>query len=165
MLLSEYIGYFLSSSTNEVLFETIEITHSAFSRDYLLVRNKDTGLIAEEGNKIYEYFPFELNKSNSENTLSYGLDVLIGDLSDTIPAEIEQAISTGTTNETPTLIYRAYRQSNLIAPVIGPVYLEIVAVTDGRNTRLEARARELNENQTGELYTLDRFPMLAGVIT
>lgn len=65
----------------------------------------------------------------------------------------------------PTMIYRTYRSDDLTAPLSGPVRFNVNNITFQKDgATLQCSAPRLNLNSTGELYTMDRFPMLRGFI-
>lgn len=67
--------------------------------------------------------------------------------------------------EKPVLIYRTYRSDDLTAPLFGPERFEIDNMAfQKEGATLQCTAPRLNLNQTGEVYAMDRFPMLRGFL-
>lgn len=65
----------------------------------------------------------------------------------------------------PTLIYRTFRSDDLSAPLYGPIEFEVISISFKKEgATLQCNSPRLNLTSTGELYTLDRFPMLFGFI-
>lgn len=112
----------------------------------------------------YDYYPARVLPIASSDDLVQSLAITLGDVGDVIATEIAAVWEANGMETRPTLTYRAYRSDDLSAPITGSErVLEIVNVTTSRDgATFEAQAPELNANRTGELYDLERFPMLRG---
>jgi hypothetical protein len=65
----------------------------------------------------------------------------------------------------PTLTYRVYRSDDLTAPLDGPFLFQVNNIAFQKDgATLQCSASRLNQNTTGELYSMDRFPMLRGFL-
>lgn len=65
----------------------------------------------------------------------------------------------------PIVLYRTYRSDDLTAPLVGPIKFEMDSVAfQKQGATIQCSARKLNLTATGELYTMDRFPMLRGFL-
>lgn len=65
----------------------------------------------------------------------------------------------------PILKYRTYRSDLLTEPLEGPLTFEVNSITfQKEGATLQCSASRLNLNTTGEIYTMDRFPMLRGFL-
>lgn len=65
----------------------------------------------------------------------------------------------------PTLKYRTYRSDVLSEPLDGPFIFQVNNVSfQKQGATLQCSALRLNQNTTGEIYTMDRFPMLRGFL-
>lgn len=161
---SEYAEFFLNSLSSVVQIETLVISHPDFSKDYLVVRNAVAGLSAklETGATAnFEYYPLRITGSGTRDNLDFGLKIDFGDLGETIPQELDRVAQANNFETTPTVVYRTYRSDDLEAPLFGPLYLEIVTINMAKEgATFEAKAPSLNINKTGEIYSLERFPML-----
>ncbi len=104
------------------------------------------------------------NDIASEDDLIQSLAITLGDVGEIIAAEIGNVWAANGMNIRPTLTYRAYRSDDVSAPIEGSErVLEIASVTTSKEgATFDARAPEMNASRTGELYTVERFPMLAG---
>lgn len=150
--------FFLGSRASVVQLETLEISHPSFSQTYRIVRNAVGGI--DIGGVHYDYYPLRITPSGTRETLDFGITGDLGDLGEVIPAEIDRAMAAGTMATKPTVVYRTYR-SDTLELLFGPVTLEIADVAMTREgASFEARASSLNVNRTGEIYALERFPML-----
>lgn len=169
---AEYASYFLNSASSVVQLETLEISHPAFSKVYYIVRNKLDGLqdaVDENGvSKNYEYYPLRISYLGVRDNLDAGLKIEVGDLGEIIPVELD-AVAAAEVPEVsgfqvkPTVIYRTYRSDDLGKVLYGPLVLEIREFTFTKDGAMfEAKAPSLNLNQTGEVYSVTRFPMLRG---
>ena len=68
-------------------------------------------------------------------------------------------------SEKPRVVYRTYRSDDLTRPLFGPIVLEVDSFAFNREgSTFTAKAPSLNINKTGELYRLERFPMLRGFL-
>lgn len=168
-LTERYINFFLNSQSSIVELELIELSHPNFSTTYCIVRNAVEGVTVklETGQFVFfDYYPLSLEGSTVREDLDYIIKIKVGDLGEIIPNELDNVSSAeGGFQIKPTLMYRSYRSDELRVPMFGPLRLEVTEfnfVKDG--AEFEAKAPLLNINRTGEVYTLDRFPMLRGFI-
>lgn len=161
-----YAAYFLSSPSSIVYLETLEISHPNFTRTYWIVRNAIGGLQAYvEGGvlRTFEYYPLRIKPVGSSDDLEQTLQVDLGDLGEIIPAELDAIEAAGNMGTKPAVIYRAFRSDDLSAPLAGPLRLELANISSNREgSSFDAKAPSLNVNRTGELYRIERFPMLRG---
>ena len=162
----DYIAYFLNGSSAVVRLDTIIISHPNMSQDYALVRNNRAGLTATletAQSQDFQWYPFGLNDSEVVQSLDYGLEIILGDLGEILPGEIDNIRAANAMNIPPTVTFRAYTSDDLTAPVIGPIELEMVNPTvEQRGTTFVAQPKEANRSATGEIYSFSRFPMLRG---
>jgi hypothetical protein len=151
-----------------VQLETVSISHPSFSQTYYLVRNHSDGVTVkyENGSSIrHEYLPMAITSLGNRGDLDHGFSVSLGDVDSVAVHELELVAQAGTFNQKPKFIYRTYRSDDLEHILFGPIVLEISNFTltkDG--VAFEATAPKMNINRTGELYSLDRFPMLRGFL-
>lgn len=166
--MSEYSEFFLSSKSSVVQLDTLEISHPNFTQVYRVVRNAVAGVTVtlETGaSAAFTYYPLRITGVGLRENLDFGIKVDLGDLGEVLPAELDAVAAADGYETKPTVIYRTYRSDDLSAPLFGPINLEVKAFNFNREgSTFEARAPSLNVNKTGELYSLDRFPMLRGFL-
>jgi hypothetical protein len=163
--MSIYSEFFLNSKANVVQLETLEISHSAFSQTYYLIRNATQGITAtdeDDNERFFEYCPMTLDAPEPKDDLDQILTVTLGDLGSIVAKEIKNVLAANAANEFPVCKYRTFRSDNLDAPLFGPLVLEIrkVPMKQG-GASFQAKAPSLNTTRTGERYSIERFPMLA----
>lgn len=165
-LSEKYISFFLNSKASIVELELIELSHPDFSLIYQIVRNAVNGITVtlETGASVFfDYYPLSLEGSTVQEDLDYIITIKVGDLGEIIPIELDRVSSNDGFDIKPKVIYRLYRSDDLTAPMFGPLTLEISEFNFTKEgAEFEAKAPLLNISRTGELYSLDRFPMLRG---
>lgn len=164
-----YEEFFLDTESAVVQLDCISISHPDFTQSYHIVRNAVAGVnvTLEEalGNRYYEFYPLQVKPMGFKDDLDQGFMITIGDTGDTLPGEIDAVAAADGFATMPTFVYRAYRSDDLTVPLFGPVNLVIKKITMAKEgATFEARAPLVNEGRTGELYRLDRFPMLRGLL-
>jgi hypothetical protein len=163
-----YAAFFLNSKSSVVKLETLEISHSSFTQSYFVVRNKTDGLVATletEVEQEFEYYPLKITSLGNRDDLDQSISIQFGDLGEILSTELDAVSLDMNFSEKPIIKYRAYRSDDLSEPIIGPIVLEASSfsfVKEGSS--FDAKAPGLNDNRTGELYKLSRFPMLRGLI-
>lgn len=166
--MTDYVDFFLKSKSSVIQFELLEISHPNFTRTYYIVRNATDGLTVKlETDEVvdFEYYPVKVEIGSSSDDLDQVIVISLGDLGEIVPKEMDAIASADGFGINPTLKYRTYRSDNLDEPMLGPVLLEVDNFSFNRDgVSFEAKAPSLNVNRTGELYKLDRFPMLRGYL-
>lgn len=167
--MSQYSEFFFNSASNIVALETLQISHPSFSKTYYIVRNAINGITAylEDGVTMvtFDYYPLQIKQTGATDDLDQTMQIDLGDLGEIVPMEIDRAFAAGTMTTKPTLVYRVYRSDDLTAPMDGPFRFEITSIgSQGGSSSFTAEAPRLNSSRTGEIYTIDRFPMLAGFL-
>jgi len=166
--MSRYSEFFLNSRSNIVHLETLEISHPNFTKIYRVVRNSVNGLTAklENGSTVvFDYYPLKIENAGARDDLDQVINISIGDLGEIIPSEIDSVSQANSFSTKPIIIYRTYRSDDLNSPLFGPITLEVSSFSFTREgASFEARAPSLNVAKTGEIYKLDRFPMLRGFL-
>lgn len=160
--------FFLGSKSYIVQLDCLEISHSSFSQTYYIVRNATNGVtVTHEDSTVhdYEYYPLAIKGIGDRENMDFGLEITLGDLGELIPMELDRVRADGKFSEKPVVYYRTYRSDLLSSPMYGPVKMEIKEIPRNREgASFTAKAPSLNINQTGEIYTIDRFPMLRGFL-
>ncbi len=164
----EYYNFFLNSPMQVVALETLEISHPNFSKTYWIVRNKTDGLTATletASSQDFEYYPLEINLKEDTDDLDFGIEIVVGDLGEVLPTEIDNIQAADGFGTKPTVKYRIFRSDDLSAPIEGPLTLEIKSFSfAATGATFDAKMPSLNLSRTGETYTIDRFPMLRALL-
>lgn len=164
----DYAEFFLNSKSSVVQLELLEISHPDFTQTYYVVRNNTEGVtvtLEDLTEQAFDYYPLKVTPAGSREDLDFGVRVDLGDLGEVLPVELDAVASASGYGTKPTVKYRLYRSDDLTAPMLGPYTLEVTAFSFTREgASFEAKAPSLNVNRTGELYRVDRFPMLRGFL-
>lgn len=165
--MSDYTEFYLSSKASIAKLECLEISHSAFTQTYRLVRNAVHGITVtheDESEHEYSYMPMRVEPSGPRDDLDHFLQITMGDLGEVVPMELDRVRAQDKRAEFPLVLYRTYRSDNLATPMDGPIVLEVRRFTMNREgCTFEAKAPSLNVSGTGEKYSIARFPMLSGL--
>lgn len=167
--MSNYTAFFLNSSASVRQLELLAISHPNFSQTYFIVRNKSDGVtvVLEDGSthQAFIYYPLSIKGLSVNETLDQVIQIQLGDLGTVLPMEIDNIANAGGFSVKPTVVYRTYRSDDLTAPLYGPVILNVTNVVfSEEGCAFEATAPTANASSTGEIYTIERFPMLAGFV-
>lgn len=166
--MSAYSEFFLKSKSSVVQLELVEISHSKFTKVYRVVRNAVGGITVtlETGSTAtFDYYPLRIENNGTRDDLDQSFTFTLGDLGEVLPKELDAVASGSGFGEKPKVVYRTYRSDDLTVPLFGPVLLEVESFAFNREgSSFTAKAPSLNINKTGELYTLERFPMLRGFL-
>lgn len=166
--MSAYTEFFLNSKSSVVQLELIEISHSKFTKTYRVVRNAMQGVtvtLETEAQATFDYYPLRIENNGSRDDLDQSFTITLGDLGEVLPTELDSVASQDGFGEKPRVVYRTYRSDDLTRPLFGPVILEVESFAFNREgSTFTAKAPSLNINKTGELYLLERFPMLRGFL-
>lgn len=162
--MSDLTEYFLGRPTTVGRpIECLTISHPSFSQVYNVVRNVRLGITAEGVD--YTYIPLEITSLGARPNLDSGFKINMGDLGEIIPLELDAVAADEAFNVKPTVIWRTYREDDLTQPLQGPLTLEISDFAFKREgCSFDAKAPALNNNRTGEVYSIANFPMLRGVL-
>jgi uncharacterized protein DUF1833 len=162
------LEYFLTRRRDDPAIELVEITHPSFTKIYRLVRNAAQGItvLLETGEEaVFDYYPISITELGDQADLDSGIRIAFGDLGEVLPKELDAVETAGTMYIKPTVLYRAYRRTDLTSPVIGPLRLEAANFSFAKQgATFEASAPYINQNRTGETYNTTRFPMLRGFL-
>jgi hypothetical protein len=166
--MSAYANFFFASLSAVVELETIQVSHPNFSHDYFFVRNASAGMTARLETGVFvnfTYYPARISRVSAQTDLDQQLQIDLGDLGKVIPLEVDRIRAASNFITKPTVVFRSYRSDNLNTVMYGPVRLlaDSIAFTKTGSTVL-ANAPQLNTAETGETYTVDRFPMLNGLL-
>lgn len=166
--MSNYSEFFLKTASRVVQLECLEIYHPNFSKVYRLVRNATLGVaVRYEDGVVYQhdYYPLKSTHQGSRGDLDQGIQVNLGDLGEVVPLELDAVRAANGFSVKPTLKYRTFRSDDLNNVLYGPIVLEITTFSSNKEgTTFEAKAPVLSSNKTGEIYSLDRFQGLRGLL-
>lgn len=167
--MSEYSEYFLNSPAAVAQLDLLEIAHPNFSQTYRLVRNHADGVTATHENSAsytYIYCPLSLTNKGDRTNLDQGLSILLGDVGEIFPNEIDAIRAANGFSSLPTCTYRTYRSDDLTAPIYGPLTFEIPSVsTNHEGLQFDAVAPHLSLRATGEVYNTYDYPSLRGFLS
>ena len=145
----------------EYMIETIEISHSLFSKVYYLTR-EPAGITATlENASIVEFIGtnIDIKLNSTKSDLDQNFSFSMPDLSNTLDDELDRIPLSD--SEQITVKYRIYISSDLSGPAQGPINLEALSVSQEKGVfTIAAGAPQLNWNKTGIIYDYDTFPML-----
>lgn len=166
--MSDLTEFFLGSPSAVAELECIDITHPDFTRDYHIVRNHMAGVtvtLETLVERTYTFYPLIVKPTGFRDDMEQGFQVILGDLGDLLPMELQAVKLADSFSVHPEFTYRSYRSDDLSQPLFGPVKLEIRKVKQtSEGATFLAQAPRMNDSRTGELYRLDRFPMLRGLL-
>jgi hypothetical protein len=166
--MSAYSEFFLRSKSSVVQLELMEISHSDFTQTYRIVRNAVNGVTVtlETGAQAtFDYYPLRIENNGQKDDLDQSFTFTLGDLGEVLPKELDAVATAAGFSEKPRVVYRTYRSDDLTAPLFGPIVLEVESFAFNREgASFTAKAPSLNINKTGEVYRLERFPMLRGFL-
>ena len=165
----KYVDFFFGAAPSTSEVQTIEISQPSFSQIWRLQSHYREGLTVrlETGEEAtFIYVPMRLKPLEERADLDFGLTVILGDLGEILPDEIQRARAEGTLRTNPPLVkYRAYRSDNLASPMFGPVSLQAKQIARSEEgAKFNATAPQANVNKTGILYRSDVYPMLQGFL-
>ena len=142
----------------ERYFETISISHSKLTKTYNFVI--DTVDFTASDGELITFTPANIKASDAQNNndLDQTASFSIEDLNNQLDDELD-LIPLGD-NEDIIVKYRIYVTGHLDAPADSAEYIvKNISQKLGVFT-LQCGAPSLNADQTGEIYTFERFPML-----
>lgn len=166
---SNYSTYFLNSKSSIVQLELLEVSHPNFTQTYRLVRNAINGVtvtLEDASVRTFNYYPLRIESLGTRDNLDFGIKIDFGDLGEVLPLELDAVAGATNGYQTkPKVRYWTYRSDDLAKPLYGPLVLEVTNFSFNREgASFEAKAPSLNLNRTGEIYKIDRFPMLRGFL-
>lgn len=165
----EYIDYFLNRPGSVHEIECIEVSHPDFSKTYYVQSYDEEGLTLthEDGTSHqYAYEPLEIERANTSDDLDQKINITLGDLGQQLSRDLKKIKAGSNAHIKPQVRYRLYRSDNLSKPLTSLQVLQVPGRTRDQNgiSTFAAEAIQLNNSKTGETYTLDRFPLLGGLL-
>jgi hypothetical protein len=166
--MSLYTEFFLKSRSSVVQLELLEISHPNFTQVYRIVRNASAGVtvtLETAAVETFSHYPCRIVSQGNRDDLDQAFRIDLGDLGEVLPLELDAVAQADGFATKPQVIYRTYRSDDLTQPLFGPLTLEVPSFAfKAEGASFTARAPQLNDTATGELYKLDRFPMLRGFL-
>lgn len=165
----QHIEFFLNSKSSVVLVECIELIHPNFSQTHRVVRNATRGIevrhpIDDEWYD-YTYYPLKVERNGSLEDLDFGFKIDLGDLGGNLQLEVDRIADSDGFQTKPRCVFRGYRSDDLTSPIEGPLELEVTELAfNSDGAQFDAVAPYKNISSTGEIYELNRFPMLRGFL-
>lgn len=132
---------------------------------FVLAQGSSAGDFMPWGRASFDYYPMRIENNGSRDDLDQSFTFSWGDLGEVLPMELDRVAVSGGFGYKPQVVYHTYRSDDLTAPLFGPLVLEVESFAFNRDgSTFTAKAPSLNINKTGEIYTLERFPMLRGFL-
>lgn len=150
----------------QVLVEVMELSHSAFSQTYYLVRNYVSGgqinIKLETGVTVTALcVPSRIQWARSKTNMDQVHRIVIQDLNQIVREE-ERRVPLSS-DEPIRCVLRSYVSTDLNTVADGPYELEVTSIDyDKKGCSFEAKPPNTNASGTGERYTVARFPCLRG---
>lgn len=158
--------HWLRGRHDDVRLECIEIKHPSFSRDYRFVRNHAYGVRIRHEDRVYRDYdplPLTIRPGTAANDLQQSFTIGIGDVGEIMPMEIDRLRRGSHQTVRPIVNYRVFLTSDLTEPMNSVRGLEI---TDNqpqkRGAVFSCKAKQLNKNSTGVIFTNSLFTTLRG---
>jgi len=153
---------FSSAPAEEVIIETLQLSHSRFSKVWYLSSNvSEFEGTLESGVKVkFTPLPFTVKLPPSDAQGGQLLDISIANAGQEMVDEIEAA--SAAPNERVEVIYRVYLQSDKTAPQNLPLKLSLdsIGMTDEAIRAVAGRSDVLNFKFPSVVYSADKFPGL-----
>ena len=159
-------SFFLTDTSAVRKVDTIELNHPDWVAPFYFQSewiNEEMVATNEDGITVtYQYQLFEVDRSNVVADLDQGVSITFADYID----ELKTAINSADHMQAVTLKYRMFRDDDLTSPLDFIQTLQILKVNNDANgtVTFEASAEQLNSVKTGDVYTLNNYPLLKGTI-
>lgn len=154
-----------SNPEGQMDFETVEITHSLFSKRYLLVvGTTDLTATLETGETVtFEGVPMEMNEGGNNNDMDQQASFTLPDVGNILDEEMENIPLSD--EESPVFTFRAFVSTDLSYPARGPVSYDLQSLSQSKGVfTADVGVPRLNERQTGILMTPEDIPLLRGIL-
>ena len=157
-------SFFLTKTSTIAKIDCIELYHPDFG--YLRYQAYDDEGITvqhEDGApQPYDFESFEITRGNVTSDLDQGFSITFADYKDDLKNKVNAA-----DHMTPIVFsWRLYRSDDLNNPMFVQRDLYVIRVnSDGTGmVTFEASAEQLNNVKTGDVYTINTYPMLRSTI-
>lgn len=168
--MTDYTAFFLNRSGSVTPIECIEMSHPDFESSFRYTSDDTYGVTVKHEQDgpdyFYQYQPMTIKRSTVSNNLDQKISLTIGDVDDKLILAADKSRLSSYWNVRPKVKWRLYRDDNLTSPLVTLQTLEVASISkdDTGNCTFEAVAPELNKVKTDEIYDLERFPLLRGLI-
>ena len=156
-----YVILLNSQPEDETYYEAVSLSHSKFTKTYYLVVDSVPLNKKLPNGQDVTFSPANITPSNAQN--SNDLDQLasfsIADLENIYDDELSN-IPLGD-NESPVIGYYVYVSDHDLPAQFIEYTAKSIAQASGAFT-IKCGAPDLNKDETGEVFDLERFPMLRG---
>ena len=159
-------NFFLTDTSAVRKVDTIELNHPDWTVPFYFQNEWiDEDMIATNEDSVavtYQYQLFEVDRGNVMADLDQGVSITFADYID----ELKNAINSADHMKAITLKHRMFRDDDLSSPLDFIQTLQVLKVNNDSNgvVTFEASAEQLNSVKTGDVYTLNKYPLLKGVI-
>jgi hypothetical protein len=159
--------FFFNSRPSIIYLEGLEIIHANFSQTYRLIRNSAKTLSLTHEGAVgpfdYVFAPIAIKPLGSNTDLDQEIEVTLGDVGQIIAAELKRVSDANQMMVKPIVKYRVWRSDDLTDPLLfATLQIDAVSLTQ-ETAAFKARSAAYNLVRTGEVYRIDRFPMLESV--
>lgn len=158
-----YVALLNSQPENEQRYKTLTLSHSQMSQDYNLVFDTQDLIATSNDGILTTYLAANIQATDAQN--NNDLDQLatftLPDIDNILDDELDR-ITAGTTEKIKAT-YSIYTTGNLDAPADFVQYDVDSATQSNGVFTLNCGAPKLNKDETGEVFSYDRFPMLRTV--
>lgn len=157
-------SFFLTKTSAIAKIDCIELYHP----DFGCLRYQsydDDGINVKHENGLehdYDFESFEITRGNITSDLDQGFSITFADYKDDLKNRVNAA-----DHMTPIVFsWRLYRSDDLNSPMFVQRDLYVIRVnSDGTGmVTFEASAEQLNNVKTGDVYTINTYPMLRSTI-
>lgn len=160
--------FFLGAPSADVYLQTVEISHPNFTQTYWLVQNSKKPIVLrlESGaDQEFVYCPMMIRRLDIAGHLDTGLQITLGDVGVVIAKVLQSVRASDDLKTKPILRYRCWRSSATDQILTGPWELQIDKISRShKSCTFDAIAPKLNVVATGEIYNIERFPALRGML-
>lgn len=154
-----------SNPEGEMDFETVEITHSLFSKRYLLVvGTTDLTATLENGEVVtFEGVPMEVKDGGNNNDMDQQASFTLPDVGNFLDDEMSRLPLSD--NEEPKFTFRGFVSTDLSYPARGPITYGLQSLSQSKGVfTADVGVPRLNERGTGILMTPQNIPLLRGIL-
>ena len=126
-MLSDKLKKLYTSSGNDVILETLQVSHTTFSNDFYIVKDFQdfTANLENSGPQVtFNKYSFSVNGPNKGSDGNITLNIVIDAVNLTLINLLETAVQ-DTNNNPITIIHRVYVQSDTTGPQRDPIKLQV----------------------------------------
>ena len=165
-VLAAYKLKLASNPEGELDYQTVEITHSLFSRRYLIVMGNEPLTATLETGEVVTFEPsaMEVKSASNNNTMDQQAAYTLPDVGNLLDDEMDRIPLSNT--EWPLFTFRAFVSTDLSYPCNGPVSYDLQALSQSKGVfTADVGVPRLNERPTGILMSPDVIPLIRGLLS